>query len=472
MMKSGLLVSLVSLVSVTVLAGCPRKKSEAADGGATGQPVATGAAPPTASAAKEPEKSPTCSVKHQKSWTKGVNMLTGLTAEELPDGTNVVGLALGNAPYVMVVKEGGGGGLKKVTVDPGSKFAKAPKAGEGTRIVWRVTPVKLEGASVRAFVDFRDEGKSASPGGPRWRRVVCGPTDVAQRWVEWEGPMVLEDPKSAKDPVAAFVEAHHITPAVPYREVRDCRTFFDPTRGEAWVVVAGFKVRIEGAEAKPQAELTISTRSSETLVHATEMHAKPFKRVDYDTPISDGLADGSFFVAARTGSALIASFMTPDKKAKGAPKSYAGHFQMPDLTRDGADTVLIAAQATGNNAQTLRGMRIAGDKLPAGFTSVLDEDAVAPSASRPEFLRDAKAQRWLAYIADAEQGRGTLEIMPIGADFRAQGRPYAVSQGEEKATEARLFAKPAGGFTVVYLRDGGAAGGELVTADLDCKVEK
>ncbi|MBL0194255.1 MAG: hypothetical protein IPQ09_08560 [Myxococcales bacterium] len=62
--------------------------------------------------------------------------------------------------------------------------------------------------------------------------------------------------------------------------------------------------------------------------------------------------------------------------------------------------------------------------------------------------------------------------MPIGADFRSQGRAYAVSKDDEKASEARLFAKPRGGFTVVYVRDGGAAGGELVSEDLDCKVEK
>ena len=468
-----LLLSLVSLVSVSVLAGCPKKKDDGAGGGATADSAsATASAPAASASAPAPALKPTCTVANQKSWGKGVNTLTGLTAEELPDGTDVVGLALGNTPYVLVVKEGAAGGLKKVTVNPGSKFGRAPKAGEATRVVWRVTPVKIEGATVRAFVDFRDEGKGPDPAGPKWRRVVCGPADVTERWVDWEGPAVLEDPKTAKDPVAAFVAAHQVTPATPYREVRDCRTFFDPKRGEEWVVVASFKVRMEGATPKPQAELTIATPTSETLVHATEMHATPFKRVDYDTPISDELADGSFFVAARAGGALIASFMTHDKKAKGAPKSYPGYFQMPDLARDGAASVLVAAQATGKGAMTLRAMRISGEKLPAGFTNVTDEDDAAHTASRPEFLRDAKGQRWIAYLDDVEKGKGTLEVMPIGADFRSQGRPYAISKEDEKASEARLFAKPGGGFTVVYIRDAGASGGELVSEDLDCKVEK
>lgn len=56
-------------------------------------------------------------------------------------------------------------------------------------------------------------------------------------------------------------------------------------------------------------------------------------------------------MAARAGGSLVASFMSHDKKPMGAPKSYPGDSQMPDIARDGADTVLVAAQATGKGVQ-------------------------------------------------------------------------------------------------------------------------
>lgn len=469
----------VSLLSLSVLSGCGGKKKDEAtalpvpSAGGSVATASSGAAP--AASAEEPTQKPTCTTSNQKVWSKGVNSITGLTAEELADGTDVLGLAVGNTPHVLTVKEGGAGSLQKVTVNPGSAFAKAPKAGEGTRIVWRVTPVKIEGTTVRAFVDFRDEMKASdATAGVKGRKVVCGPADLTEKWVVWEGPAIFDDPKYSADPVKALVDTHGLAANHPYHEVRDCRTFYDPKKGEEWVVASGIKATMTGADTKVQSELLIATSKSESVVHTTDLSAKtPFKRVDYEAPISDQLPDGTFFLAARAGTgAFVASFVTHDKKAKGTAKSYPGYFQAPDLAHDGTESVLIAAQASAKGGLTLRGMRIAGEKLPEGFSNVTNENDEAHSASRPEFLRDAKGQRWIAYLENVEKGKGTLEIMPVGATFRSTGRPYAVTKDDERAMESRLFAKAGGGFIVAYIRDGGASGGELVTEDLDCKVEK
>ncbi len=473
-----LLLSLVTLSALSTLSGCGSKKKDegAAPGASAASATPAASAATTASAAASAPAEPTvkssCTTTNQKVWTKGVNAITGLTAEELADGSDVLGLAVGNTPHVLVVKEKGAGTLLKVAVSASSPFAQAPKAAEGSRTVWRVTPVKVEGTTAHAFVDYRDEVKGADATSPKIRKVVCGPVDSSEKWVGWQGPAYLDDPKTSKDPLPALVEAHLLAANKPYTEIRDCRTFSDPKRNELWIVGAAFKATMSGADFQAKAELILATPKSESAVHTTEIGTKPWKRVDYDAPVSDELADGTYFLAARVGTgALVASFATHDKKPKGTAKSYPGFFQMPDLAHDGTEDVLVTAQKGAKGGLTLRGMRIAGEKLPQGFSNVTDETDEAHSASKPEFLRDAKGQRWIAYLENVEKGKGVLSVAPISAEFRVTGRPYAVTKDEERAVESRLFAKAGGGFIVAYLRDSGA-GGELVTEDLDCKVEK
>ena len=54
------------------------------------------------------------------------------------------------------------------------------------------------------------------------------------------------------------------------------------------------------------------------------------------------------------------------------------------------------------------GMR---ETLPA-FTQVLTDEDESKTEGRPEFLRDAKGQRWLTYVEDAE-GRRQIELQVV-----------------------------------------------------------
>lgn len=475
-----LVLPLLALGTVAACKGKAEKDGTGAAATTSGQgsavaPKASEATLPTPSAS--PASEPVCKVEAQKVWTKGVNAAAGITAVELPDGTDAIGFAIGNVPYVATLGVGAAGKMQKVTVDPGSAFATAPKAADGVRIVFRVTPVKLEGSTVRAFVDYRDELKAkAAPGKPevaKTRRVTCGPVDKAETWVSWEGPAYLDDAKHAKDPLAALKAADLLKPGSAYKEVRDCRSFYDAAHDDEWIV--GSELVVEGDGTKAQANLFVAQGKGATRTTATSMPVPttPWKLQGFDTPVSHELADTSFLVAARAPGKLVVMIMSHEKKPVGGLTEYKGTFQMPDLAADGKDDVLSTAVTTGKDGLALRSLRIPGDThaMPAAFTQVLTDEDESKTEGRPEFLRDAKGQRWLAYVEDAEKGKGTLEIVPITAGFRAAGKPHAVTSGEEKATEARLFAKKGGGFVAAYLRDAGAQGLELVTEDLSCEVK-
>ncbi len=472
-------------MALLAIAGCkdkagkdtPKEAPSSAPSSAPSAGADTPATPSAEPAPPAPTAEPVCKVDAQKVWTKGINATTGITQVSLPGGQAALGFAIGNTPYVLTVSPGGTGKMAKVTVDPGSAFAKAPKPSEGVRIVWRVTPVKIEGTTVRAFVDFRDELKTTAAAGKpevtKTRKVVCGPVDRAETWVSWEGPAYLDEPKHAKDPLAALKGAEILKAGAQYKEVRDCRSFYDAAHDDEWIV--GSELVVEGDGAKAAANLFVEQGKGGARAAATSMPVTtaPFKLAGYDIPVSHELSDTSFLVAARTPGKLVALIVGHDKKPIGGITQYSGTFQMPDLAQDGKDDVLSTAVATSKDGLALRALRIPGDThaMPAAFTPVLTDEDESKTEGRPEFLRDAKGQRWLAYIEDAEKGKGHLEIVPVTAGFRASGKPHAVTTNEERATESRLFAKSGGGFIVAYLRDAGAAGLELVTEDLTCEVK-
>ncbi len=455
--------------------------------GKTASPVATEAGPAVASVAAAASRSdpptpttkPVCRVEAQKVWTKGVSATTGLTAVELPSGP-ALGFAVGATPHVLTIARGGVGKLAKVTVDPGSAFARAPKAPEGTRLIWRVTPAKIEGATVRAFVDFHDELKAVAPAGKpevsKTRRVVCGPADRADTWVSWEGPAYLDEAKHARDPLAALKGAELLKKGAPYKEVRTCRSFLDAKRDEAWIIGSELVVDTDDAKATAKANLFIEQGKNGNRIAATSLvvPTDPLRLVGYDVPVSHELGDGLILIVARAPGKLVALMVNHDKKPVGGILEYKGTYQMPDISTDGKDDVLAAALATGKDSFALRALRIPGDThaMPASFNPVMTDDDGSKSESRPEFLRDSSGQRWMAYIEDADKGKGHLEIVPLTAAFQAAGKPHAVTAEGERATEARLFASAAGGFVVAYLRDAGGAGHELVTEDLSCEVKK
>lgn len=434
----------------------------------------------------KPADPPVCTVNATKVWGKGVNTLTGLTAVQMNDGRTAIGYATGNTPQVLVVGQKGEGKQLRVDVAKDSTFAaKAPKGAAGTRAVFRVTPVKLDDKAAKAFVDFRDDYKTEAvptQGAPlpqKSRRVVCGPTDSGDKWVQSDYANFIDDPAYGKDPVTALKNAKLLHNDAVVEMVRDCRTFYDPKKDETWIVGSELRFK-QDANEKVTVESVLfveqGKQQKEKPLHTTPIKADAFKVVDYEVPISHELADGSFVVAARVGgSALVAAMLEHDKSVRGAFKTYQGYFNMPDASEDGPDDVLIASLKTGTDAYALRAMRIPGatkSELPAQFSKVTTDEDDSHSESRPEFIRDAKGQRWVAYIENAEKGKGHLEIIPVNAGFRATGKPYSVTKEEERATEARLVPQKDGGFVVVYIRDAGGGVSELVTEDLDCKVSQ
>jgi hypothetical protein len=74
----------------------------------------------------------------------------------------------------------------------------------------------------------------------------------------------------------------------------------------------------------------------------------------------------------------------------------------------------------------------------------------------------------MSYV-EGERGNGHLEIVPINAQFQALGRPFEITQEEERASEARTVALADGSILVAYLRDKDKAT-ELVTLDLSCDI--
>jgi hypothetical protein len=440
----------------------------------------TAAAPAASSDVPAKPVEPVCKTDGQKVWSKGVSGSAGLTALELPDGTDLVGFAIGTTPYVLDVKPAGAGAMNKVAVDPGNRFAKAPK--DGVRYIWRVTPTKGAAAGkYGALVDYRDEAKLATPPehtqATKTRTVVCGPVDQPKGSnVVWEGPNILDEPKHAKDPLHVLSEANLLGHGVTYTEVRDCRSFYDAEHGASWVVGSDLNVEGEGDKPVAKSELFIQVigDAKPTVVTSLPVTTAPFKLVGYESPVSHQLSDSAMLIMARTPSSLVGMVVGKDKKLVGKATEYKGFFQMPDLAPDGKDDVLVTAQNTGKDGLALRAGRIPSDSaaLPATLTQVDANEVETKTESRPEFLRDAKGQRWMAYLEDAEKGKGNLQIVPVTATFRAAGKAYRITGEAEKASEARVIAKKGGGFVVAYLRDGGATGGELVTEDLTCDVKQ
>ncbi len=467
------------VLALNPLAVCTKKSVTAEPDAAAVASAAVAKNAPSSAPSAEPAPPPVvpvCKVEHQKLWTKGVNMLTGLTATTLPDGKDVIGLAVGNAPYTLTVASDGQGTLAKVAVDPANDFAKAPKPTDGTRFVNRVTPIRADG-KLRVLVDYRDEVKTKAPAGrpevSKTRRVACGPVEKTERWVAWEGPNYVDEPKHQKDPAAAIKGAGYLAPGRAYQEIRDCRSFYDSKHDDAWVV--GSMLTLEdGASITGKSELFVVTASTRPATLASEaLSVNPWKRVDYEMPVSHETSSGVYLVAARTNAGLTALLLDRQKKPIGTASKYPGVFQMPDVSDDGADDVFVAAQSVANGGLALRAMRIAGEPptLPKSFANVQTDEDGSKTEGRPEFLRDSKGQRWIAYIEDAEKGKGRLEIIPVTATFRAAGKPYEVTGPAEKATEARLFPRKEGGFIVVYTRDGGDGVLELVSEDLSCQVK-
>ncbi len=446
---------------------------------ATAVTTATAAAQPTGSAAsavasgdaaKPPAigAAPACKITAQKSWAKGLNKTTGLTEVELADGRVAIGFAIGDAPQVLVVGRKGEGEVHKVPLKAGTMLATAPKRGEGVRWLMRVTPVKVDGASVQAFADYRDEYKDK-----KRMRVACGPADSDDAWISFDDiPLLDRESKPTGKVREALFNPKDPGADEGYHELRDCRTFADPARGETWVVGSELHARgAEGAESwKASLVVDKGSKVHELHLHENELKGAPPKVMNFEIPVSRRADDGSFVLAARYGGSLVVALLNADKTLR-TMKSYPGWPTLPDITQDGDNIVIATAVAKPNSKEfILKALRMSTKhpELPKDLVTIVTDDDGIDSETAPDFTRDSKGRRWVTYI-EGERGNGHLEIVPVNVAFQALGKPFEITTEEERASEARSVALADGTIFMAYLRDKDKST-ELVTLDLDCDI--
>ncbi len=402
----------------------------------------------------------------QKVWGKGVNALTGLTVHELPDGKSAIGFAFGNTPKVLVVDRMGKSTLYPVTLKPGTPMATPPKPAEGSREIMRVTPRAVNGQVVEAYVDYRDVYKDGR------RHVGCGGTD--HEWISFDGKTIVG--KDHKAPVKADAA---IFKEGKYRELRDCRTIVDEHKAvDSWLV-GSMLVATQAADGVTtyKSELVVSDAEgkNEHTIHAIDLKASAkgdVAVVGYEVPVAEHL-ESQYLLAVREGGRLLVGLLDMHKKVKGAFKGYDGYPSLVDIGTDGPDLILTTSVPKGKGATLLREMRIEHDhpELPSAMRELVLDDDPEESESDAEFVRGANGQRWYSFI-DGERGKGTLMIVPVNSKLVVAGKAYAVTEGTERAREARLVALRDGGLVAVYTRHLDGGGEELLTEDLDCEVVK
>lgn len=497
------------LVPLVLLAACNREQpqSDIKPAPASAAPAAAAAPSASASAAvvpasiKPPEGAPACTVADKKVWGSGANKLTGLSAVDLGEGKHGVGLALGVDPHVLVIESTGEGRLVKVPVAKGSHLAKAPKGDEGVRKVLRVTPSKVDGEKVYAFVDYRDEYKD------KRRRVSCGPADTSDAWGHFDGVPWLDRPEKPTGEEREkllkghdYDRGHHEDDGKGnvdekeeekgYHELRDCRTFSDGS-GRAWIV--GSELEADEKEDKSlewKSTLVVDTGHKDNEIHLHEIVLKgdPPALASFEIPVSHKLDDGSLLLATRWSSSLRVGILGKNKRLKSRLASYPGFPTIPSITEDGDDLVLVTSVTKEKGHFALRGLRVpkASPVLPKKLLAIdthtgdaghdhshgHDEelDHHDHSETDPTFIRDTKGRRWLAFI-EGKRGQGKLEIVPVDEKFSAMGKRFSVIDDKSLASEARLLPLPDGALLVVSLRDGDN-GVEVITEQLRCEVLK
>jgi len=415
-----------------------------------------------------PDIDPVCKVESKKVWASGGNKLTGLTDTTLPDGRIAVGLAVGNTPEVLLVAANGKGSLAKIPVAAGTKLATVPKG--ATRYMLRVTPVKVEGDTVKAFVDFEDHYKD------KRRTIVCGPTDSNDNWVEFDGMpfSARKDPKPEE--LSALFHASGSEKA--YDEVVACRTFTNLEHAETWTLGSSLHgVLAPDNKIAWRSDFIVASaaKAQPKIIESADVKSKGLDDAHFEVPVSHALHNGSYFVAARHKNHLVAGVLGPDKSPTGKLAHYPGFPTLPALADDGRESlVMVTALAKGKGEFGLRALRVNEDKveLPKSLHIVTTDLSTGenPSESDPDFVRDVAGQRWIAHI-EGQRGNGRLALAPIDKDFQAVGRSFVVTESDEKASAARVIALKDKGLLVVFLREAGKTL-ELVTEEVHCKVEK
>jgi hypothetical protein len=469
----------ILVFALVLLLACSRKASETVEQAqpsalASAQLAAAPSAATTAAASSalpspaNTELVPVCSVESKKVWVSGANQLTGLTEATLPDGRAAIGFAVGTQPRVLLVGANAKGTLVKVPVAKTSRLASLPKG--ATRSVLRVTPVKVEGENVQAFVDFEDRYQDKK------HTVVCGPTDTNENWVEDDAiPCSAHQSAKPAELAAAF---HQAGAEKICDEVHSCRSFTDLGRGEPWVLSSEVHGVLQADNSVVwSTDLAVATgsKTNKRIIESMPVNKRPLEESHYEVPVAHALKNGAFLLATRYADTLAVGILGPDKSLVGKFTRYTGPPTLPDIAEDGADALVVATSfAMGKGEFGLRAMRIAEDKpeLPKSMHVVVTDKANAQTSSEsdPDFVHDAQGRRWLAHI-EGPRGEGKLSLAPLNKDFQAIGRSYTVTEPGERAVSARLVPLKDKGILVVFLRAGDKSV-DLVSEEVHCKIEQ
>ena len=199
--------------------------------------------------------------------------------------------------------------------------------------------------------------------------------------------------------------------------------------------------------------------------------------MNFEVPVSQRAADGTFILAARHGGSLVVALLNSDKTMR-TMRTYSGQPELARHRRRTGTTSSSPRPSKKDNSKdyVLQVLRMSTKKpeLPKELVTIVTDDDGKDSESDPDFTRDSKSQKWMSYV-EGERGNGHLEIVPIDDSFHAVGRPFEITTEDERAAEARLVALSDGVILVTFLRekaDGKDKSAELVTENLVCDVVK
>ena len=487
---------------IVALFGCGKLKGLTGGGGAVeagATAVASGSAAPAAEEARIPEGA-VCAVAEEKVWGKWANRRTGLTPTK-SGGKLLLGVALGNRPYVLSFDAGGHGNLTKVALHSGSSLANEIPAKKGQRDLQRVTP-SLSNGKLAVYADYRDKYADNQR-----RRIACEQVTERQALLVFDGKPLLEREKEKEKEKPAADTAKPATPSVvgrlklptrgiqnapsaappassapaaeapperaqrPIREVRDCRTFVD-SDGAVWAVGSELvgSPQPDGSHkwsmrffAAPDAGRGFVTLMSVPLPKSPR---DPKDLYTLEAPVAHELSDHSHVLSARYRGSLLAWSLSSAFKPRGSMRTYRGGYpSLPRFFDDGSPHLLVS-QKVADDRWELRTALLSAT-LPRTLDKITLEGTDA-SLAEPSLAR-AGGERWLGFHAGTRRG-GQLTIVPVDDKLNRAGRSYQVSGADDEIYESLVFGLSEGRLLAVMLRSTKDSGAELVSQVLSCSV--
>jgi hypothetical protein len=447
------------------LSGCPDETSTpgaAATASVSSAPAANASA--TASAGTKPAAEPqkdaaTCDSMNQEQWIENANPRTGITAKRLKDGKLLVGVAVGNRPYLLTFDERGQGSMRRLPLEPKTPISEPPAKGKGVRHLQRVTPT-----AAGYFVDYRDKYKDGR------RRIACGPLK-GEPYVVFDGEPILDTDDSGKGrsetpgqtpaasatasaaPVAsttasAAASGFRIPPVkrdvvVDKRrehELRDCRTFADPAGEDVWSVGSELVGKTVDGTRQWYMDFFVlpsAGKGQRILLQRNALGEAPKKLHTLEAPVAHRLADGSFALAGRYKGRMLTWLLDAKKQKKTVLHRYSGGYpSLPRILPDGNEHVLLTSQKIDAERWALRTLRLPNpSELADKLVTVTqgDEDSHAEPT-----VAQIDGQRWLQYH-EGERRKGSVMVMPVDAKLKSIGKPYRVTKEGVSAYESHVF---------------------------------